>query len=677
MEELNLLKLLDQIEEGLTLEELSEVMGIKKEDLKPILDKLVSLNILNDYYQKYLFNNERYHVGKIVMSHNKLRLETKNGTKVSADVSIYKENSYVVYEAGNKSKIKDRVIYNISKSETQTGEIVLIDGSKYLMDNDKIIPINDDKLIEGALVEYTDNGIKTNIIKVIGYKNEPNIEIKKLAHKLGIDTEYPEEVNLESESARIEIKEQDIKDRVDLRSDVTVTIDCDETCDIDDGVCYIGKDNNGNDVVRIHIADVNEEVKKGSASDMLAHKRTTSHYPGNAAIHMLHPKYANGICSLNPNVDRLARTFELVIDKNGNLVIENCKMYPSVIRSRKKMSYSEVDKVLQGNPREDYKEYTESLLKLNEIAKRIRNKRVKNGLIQFESDEPKYIINDSGEVLKIENRVRTDASDLIEDFMIITGECQTKLLSDSGIIHIVRNEELPDSESIDKEIDALASVGEFIPKKEEYTSMDIQQIIEVISKREDSQVWSTRLKRRMPKATYGTVSRGHAGLATLMHSQGTSPIRRIGDKDNHQLIREYYDTGIEQPLSQRKKLEAFAKYINMMELKAQKFEREANKIFNCSYMQKFIGQDFKARVLNFDKNGIDVLLNAGMQGFVKYDSIEGIKDRSDEHSLTITSLNKNLLLKIGSQLDLTLVKSDKENRQIIFELKQKVKELKR
>lgn len=670
MEEVEILKELDESEEGLSLEDLSYILGQKKDVIKLTADKLVLAGVIVCYQGRYMFADEYYHLGQVRLDGKQLKLVTKNGKMMNVDAGLLKKDDYVVYTSNGRGKYK--IVRIITIKNTKLGEITTIDGKNCIVTDKEAIPIDSD-LAPGTIVEYMDSE-NIKIVRVVGSTDEPDIEIKKLAFKFGIPSAYPSEVIKEAEKSPTEVTENEILGRVDLRKDQTVTIDNIDTNDIDDALCYVGVNNAGHDVVRISIADVPHYVKEGSASDLFAKSVTSSAYaPNGKAFHMLHQAYSKGICSLNPGVDRLARTYELAFDKNGNIVMEESKMYLSVINSKMKMDKETVNKVLKGEKVERYELFTKSLLKLNEIAKRIRGKRLRNGLINFPPSEPKFTFDSSGKVVDVSYTTPTEADDLIEDFMISTGLFQGNLYLDKGLRAYYRVEEDVSSKKVDELLDALELQGIHIEKKSVYTSRDIQEILKTIHDKPFYHVFAERLIRTMPKAYYSTVNIGHVGLAVPVYAQCTSPIRRDGDRGNHEIDYKHIDKDTPQTINEIRRIEAHACRLSRSELKYQKFERACDDYYITQYMSKFVGQNFEARIFNFAKDGIELFLENGTRGFLKYNTLNDVKvDTSSKHMIKFTFFNSNSIYKIGDAIKVILDKSDMQRRTVYYRLDEKV-----
>lgn len=671
MEEIKLLRLLDDNPLGLTESDLIDILGIKDGALKELLNKLVTSGLITSRNGRYTFTNERYHLGRI---NNNLKLITKNKQIVNLEDTLCNPNDYVIYTTSQKKNLKYRIVYIIPKNISQIGEITSINDTNHLIIDDKKYIVNDNRVANETLVEYKIDNDNVQILSVLGYKDEPETEMKLLALEFGIDIEYPKEVLEEVKNINTEITNNDLINRVDLRSDNTVTIDNIDTNDIDDAVYYVGKNEFNHDVVRISIADVPHYVLERSASDMHAKHTTTSVYtPDGGAYHMLHPKYSKGICSLNPNVDRLTRTYEIVFDEHGNIVMNESKTYLSVINSKMKMDKDAVNKVFDGEVIDSYEPFKENLFNLLEVSKLIRHRRIKHGLVDFDSFDRKFIFEDK-KVVGIKNMESTIASDMIEDLMLAAGEFQARILEENGIKGIFRVEESPVIEKIDEVIDALELHNVHIKKKNDYSSKDIQQILHKIkvSNLKIYPVFREKLIRSMMKAKYSTTNIGHFGLALSGYGQCTSPIRRNGDIINHRLDYKYIDNFARQPYSEVIKMEALANHLTKEENRAKKFEREADKYYVAKYMESLIGDSFIAQIFDIKKDGIELLLSNLTEGFLRFNDSNAKFDTKSSNQIKITSFNYNAILRIGDSIGVTLIETDLQNRKVYYKLDEKV-----
>lgn len=671
MEEIKLLRLLDDNPVGLTESDLRDILGMSDSDLKEILNKLTVNGLITSKNGRYTFTNERYHLGRI---NNNMKLITKNKQAVSLDYGMCAPNDYVIYTTKEKKNLKYKIVYVIPKNINKLGIITNIDDTNYLIVNNTKYIVNDKRVTNETIVEYKIENNEVEIISVLGYKDEPSTIMKMLAIEFGIDTEYPKEVEEEVKNISMEVTENDLVGRVDLRSDATVTIDSIDTNDIDDAIYYVGKNKNNHDIVRISIADVTHHVPKNSASDIYARQTTTSVYtPDGGAYHMFHPKYSKGICSLNPNVDRLARTYEIAFDERGNIVMEESKTYLSVINSKKKIDKNSVNKIFDGETLEEFESYKENLFNLLQVSKAIRHRRIRNGLVDFDSFDRKFDI-EKNDVKGIKNCQSTLASDMIEDFMLSTGEFQARLFEENGIKGIFRVEEPPVVEKVDEVIDALELHHIHVKKKNDYCSKDIQDMLHKIKAKNLKiyPVFRERLIRSMTKAKYSTTNIGHLGLALQCYAQCTSPIRRFGDDVNHELDAKYIDNSNRQPYNEVIKMEALAGHLTKEENRAKKFEREADRYYIAKYMEKFIGESFEAQIFDIKKDGIEILLSNLTEGFLRFCDSKAKFDTKTPNQIKITSLNGSAILRIGDSLGVTLVESDVITRKVYYKLDEKV-----
>lgn len=671
MEEVRLLKLIDNTEKGLTLNDLSDILGEKESELKELIDKLIANGILSNSNGRYIFSNDRYHLGKIDGKNESLKLITKDKQNVSSDFSFCQKGDYVIYTTSRNMRY--RIVYNIPVNKNKIGEISTIDGINYLVSENEKYEINDNTLINETMVEYTIENGNVKIISVLGAKDTPMTAMKILALEYGIITDYPDEVKKESEFVTQEVKEKDIIGRIDLRNDYTITIDNIDTNDIDDAIYYVGKNVQGNDVIRVSIADVPNYVINKTATDLHAKKVTTSVYtPDGGAFHMYHPKLSKGICSLNPNVDRLARTYEIAINQKGHIIMSESKMYLSVIRSKKKMDKDTVNKIFSGVITIEDDTLKENLLELNRISKEIRKRRIRGGLIDFPSCDFKFILDENGEVVDFKRHKSTEAADMIEDLMLVTGEFQGKLFEANGIKGMFRVEEAPDSEKIDEIIDALELQDVHIRKSSNYTSKDIQYILDKIKNKHFYYTFSQKLIRAMTKAQYSTVNIGHFGLSLPVYAQCTSPIRRCDDGENHRLDYKYLDNDNKQPYGEVLKLQALADHLNEEEIRVKKFERAADKYFIARYKNNFVDNHFIAHIFDFKKDGIEILLPDMTEGFIRYTDANIKVYNKSKSSIKITSFNESAILKIGDKISVILTESDLTSRKVYYRLDEKV-----
>ena len=347
------------------------------------------------------------------------------------------------------------------------GEVTIIDGKEYIIPDNKKYKLkvrfyNPGNLVPGHKVifklegEVTEEIFSGKIEEVIGHKNEPGVDILSVIKSYEVPTVFSEEALEELKTIPMHVEEKDIKNRLDLRDKMIFTIDGDDTKDIDDAIS-LDISENGNYILGGHIADVSYYVKPNTKLDLEARYRGTSNYLADRVIPMLPPELSNGICSLNPNVDRLALSFFVEIDREGNII--DFDIAESVIRSRKQMTYKNVNKILEeGIIPKGYEEYASKLKEMSKLAHLLRKNRIKRGNIDFDIDEIKLDIDENGKTVGIDHRERGEGEKLIEDFMIAINEGTAEYASNLDLPFLYRIHDLPREEKIEEIVKILAGL---------------------------------------------------------------------------------------------------------------------------------------------------------------------------------------------------------------------------
>ena len=562
--------------------------------------------------------------------------------------------------------------------ETLVGETVNKKGKTYVKaDNSKFkyeILINE-HLVDGMKVEvkifdmldkWTYSG---HIVNVLGHKDDPGIDLLSITTEYGFNKEFPEKVLKEVEKIPSEITEKDIKNVLnkggkDLRGEKIFTIDGDDTKDIDDalGVKML---QNGNYEVGIHIANVSHYVKPDSELFKNATSRGTSVYIPGSSIPMLPRELSNGICSLNPNVDRLALSFIMEIDKKGNVI--DFKIHESIINSNIQMTYKKVNKILEENviPK-GYENYKKELLMLNRIALMLRKKR---NMLDFDMSENKVILDNEGKPIDVVLRDRGQAEKLIEDFMVETGHQSSKYLDkiSNNKMHIYRNHDLPNEEKLDRFISYLSTLGYSKLTKciKEMTTSEIQVLLDKLGDTKENEVLKRELLKSMAKAIYASNNQGHFALGIDSYCQTTSPIRRSGDLINHVLIKENIYSG--QKKTWDSQLPTLASIASSTERNAILCEREAVKLKTAEYMMNHIGEEFTGIITGLTKFGMFVELPNLIEGLVKITSFdENYEFKMD--NFTYVGRTSKHVYKLGDEVNIVVTGASKEDKTIDFEI---------
>jgi ribonuclease R len=536
----------------------------------------------------------------------------------------------VLVEKYNKDDNEGQVreIINTNK-KLLTGTVVYKNGRQYInVDQSnyrsiiihvpKSARVNDnDKVLFKIGYEMGHNHYDADIQKVLGNANDPDIDMISIIERNEIPNTYSDEVLEEIKRIPTEV-DSDLSNRVDLRDEMIITIDGDDAKDLDDAISIKMLDN-GNFLLGVHIADVSHYVKEGSAIYNEAVKRGTSVYLVDRVIPMLPRELSNGICSLNEGVDRLTLSASMEIDPTGKVV--NSDIYRSVINSSKRMTYKNVNKVLNDEDvPEDYKPFKKMLLQMYKLSLIIRNKRTKAGAIDFDRPEVKIIVDEKGEPIELKARERGIAENIIEDFMIEANKCVSTHAYNMYIPFIYRVHGYPEVDSLESAEKLVESLGYKLSEslvQDEIHPIYIQRALKELKDAKEYPIISDKFLRSMKKAEYSENPNGHFGLAILaqyheFYSHFTSPIRRLPDMLIHRIIKDViidgkYDKEYFDDLD--RKLPSLASQSSITERRAQSCEWEVEDLKICKYMKRYIGKSFEAMIMGFSNTGINLLID--------------------------------------------------------------------
>ena len=511
------------------------------------------------------------------------------------------------------------------------------------------------------------------VVEIIGHKNDPGIDILSIVKKYNIETDFPDDVKEQLKNIPSEVSEEECKNRRDLRNEMIFTIDGDDTKDIDDAVS-IHRKPNGNYVLGVHIADVSYYVKEGSPLDNDAMERGTSVYLVDRVIPMLPHELSNGICSLNPNVSRLAISCVMEFDSHGKQI--DYEIFESVIKSRIQMTYKKVNSILEKNiVPEGYEEYADSLRMMADLAEILRKAKENRGYIDFEVDEAKILVNEKCEPTEIVLRDRGVGENLIEDFMIAANECVATHIYFMNLPFIYRVHEVPKEEKIRSFLGFIGGLGYQINGNlKDNNPKSIQRLIKFLEDKKEFKILSKLLLRSMQKAVYKPVNLGHFGLASKCYTHFTSPIRRYPDTTVHRLLRTY--------LFQHKlddntishwedKLVYVADHSSAKERSSIDCEREVEDMKMAQYMEGHIGEEFEGMISSVMSFGIFVELDNLIEGLVSIKDMKGFFNY-DEDRMTLTNEKSHVKYTIGERIKVRVIRASKEAKTIDFEIVKKV-----
>ena len=577
---------------------------------------------------------------------------------------------------GRIVKIVDR------KFKQMVGEIYYKKNKPYLkLDDDRvnIIVEIDKKKTQGAmaghkvLVKITnklkDNNYKGEVIKILGHKNDPGVDILSITNEMGIPDTFSASVMKELDNIPDEVLDKDLIDRVDLRKEIIFTIDGDDTKDIDDAISIEKVQDHYK--LGVHIADVSYYVRPNTALDSEAFERGTSVYLADRVIPMLPHKLSNGICSLNPNVDRLAISCIMEIDKNGNVIDYN--ILKTVIKSQMQMTYKKVNQILEENTiPEGYEKYVDKLKMMADLAKILRKNKENRGYIDFDIDESKIIVDEKGKAIDITLRNRGTGEKLIEDFMIVANETVASHIYYMQLPFIYRVHGEPDEEKINNFMRYLNILGYHITADlKKLTPKTMQNILGQLKDKKEFHLLSALLLRSMQKAIYDTNNIGHFGIASKCYTHFTSPIRRYPDTTVHRLLHTYlFDNNINNETINyyERELPFVAEHTSDTERRSIECERAVDDMKKAEYMMDHIGEEFDGIISSVMNFGMFVELPNLIEGLVKLDSLQGDYYTYDETTFTIRGNKDKRGYRLGDSVRVKVVAADKEKRTIDFEV---------
>ena len=524
------------------------------------------------------------------------------------------------------------------------------------------------KVIISIIKEIGNRTFLGKVEKIIGHKNDPGVDILTIAAKHSIETEFSEDVKRELKNIPDEVCENDLIGRTDLTKEMIFTIDGDDTKDIDDAISV--KRDGKNYVLGVHIADVSNYVKVGSALYDSAFSRGTSSYLADTVIPMIPHQLSNGICSLNPEVIRLTISCVMTIDGNGKVI--SYDIFPSYIKSRKQMTYKNVNKILDENiiP-EGYEEYADTLKLMHELSKILRQEKINRGYIDFGIDEAKVIQDENGKAIDIVKRVQGTGEKLIEDFMIAANETVATHISNMDLPFIYRVHDLPNAEKIEDFSNLIKQMGYQIHTNlNKITPVTMQKLLNEFRDKDEFVILSDMLLRSMKKAIYSTNNIGHFGLASKNYTHFTSPIRRFPDLTVHRLLRTYlFENRIDMETINfnAKYLIDVADHSSETEVNSVEAERDVLDMKMAEYMESHIGEEYEGIISGVTNFGMFVELDNLIEGLVHISTLDGFYSYVPE-MLSLISANKKNKYRIGDRVKIIVTNANKNQGIIDFEL---------
>ncbi|KKK39410.1 ribonuclease R [Mesobacillus campisalis] len=525
-----------------------------------------------------------------------------------------------------------------------------------------------------TLTSYPDGrkSAEGEVVSILGHKNDPGVDILSVIHKHGLPMEFPPEVLQQANETPDEIDESELANRRDLRDEVIVTIDGADAKDLDDAVT-VTRLENGNYKLGVHIADVSYYVQEGSPIDVEAAERATSVYLVDRVIPMIPHRLSNGICSLNPKVDRLTLSCSMEISPEGEVV--DHEIFQSVIKTTERMTYHDVNLILVDKDEEVRSRY-ESLVPMfemmEELAAILRGKRMGRGAIDFDFKESKVLVDENGHPSDVVLRERSVAERLIEEFMLVANETVAEHFHWMEVPFIYRIHEDPKEDKLRRFFEFITNFGYLVRgTANSVHPKALQAIIEEVQGKPEEMVISTVMLRSMQQAKYFEESLGHFGLSTEFYTHFTSPIRRYPDTIVHRLIRTYLIEGkIDQHTKEKwnAQLPEIAKHSSDMERRAVEAERETDELKKAEYMEDKIGVEYDGIISSVTNFGMFVELPNTIEGLVHVSYMTDDYYRYDERHFAMIGERTGNVFRIGDEITVRVVKVNKEERSIDFEI---------
>lgn len=581
-----------------------------------------------------------------------------------------------------KPKLEGRVLKIVERNlNNLVGEVKFIHGKPFMNLEDKrnlvieLDPKSANDCVDGTIItaniikEVRKNYYLARVDQIIGHKDDAGVDILTIAYKHEIYPEFSEKSMKETENIPTSVSDEELKGRTDLTDKMIFTIDGADTKDIDDAISLERKGENY--ILGVHIADVSHYVTEGSALNEDAYNRGTSSYLADTVIPMLPHKLSNGICSLNEGEIRLTESCVMEIDKTGHVV--SYDIFPSFIKSRKKMTYSAVNDILMRDIVADgYEEYADTLKEMNELAHILRREKIGRGYIDFGIDEAKVICDENGRAKEIKRILREDGEKLIEDFMIAANETVASHIDNMDLPFIYRVHDIPSSEKLDDFIKFISVLGYQVNANlRNITPKTLQDILHQLEDKPEHMVLASQLLRSMRKAKYQMENIGHFGLGSDSYTHFTSPIRRYPDLIVHRLLRTYlFEHNLDKDTIKKyeSKLEGIALQASERELKAVEAEREVDSMKMAEYMEGHIGEEFDGIVSGLTNFGLFVELENLIEGLVHISTLKGDYYIYNKDIMAIVGESHKKMYRLGDKVRIKVIAANKQNKTIDFEI---------
>ncbi|NLM10801.1 MAG: ribonuclease R [Clostridiaceae bacterium] len=589
---------------------------------------------------KYM-SDDRHSEGEIV------RILSRANDKI---VGTFEKSYSIGYVIPDHKKIRGHIV-------------VPIDSSMGAKPHQKVI-------VEITRYPESERNAEGQIIEILGDVDEKGVDVLSIIRTYNIPVDFPEEVIQEAKGIPQELTPDDFAGRRDLRDLTMVTIDGEDAKDLDDAVSLeITEDRNYR--LGVHIADVSYYVKENSPLDREALKRGTSVYFPDRVIPMLPTELSNGICSLNPKVDRLAFSVFMEINDRGRVI--NHEIVESVINVTERMTYTDVYKILEEQDQElieRYKPLVPMLEKMKDLALILMKKRSLRGAIDFDFPETKIIVDEQGKPIAIEKYEMTIANKIIEEFMLLCNETVSEHFYWTNTPFVYRIHEDPDPEKIQRLNEFLFNFGVRIKGSGNVHPRALQDVLDKVKGTRQERIISTMMLRSLQKARYSDEHTWHFGLAANYYSHFTAPIRRYPDLIIHRIMKEYIHGKLDAERNEyySKVLHDITKHCSEREKNAEEAERDYEEFKKAEYMQEHIGEKFTGIVSGITSFGMFVELENSVEGLVRLSSMDDDYYIYDEERYFLMGERTGKTYRIGDTVEVVVTRADPQTRQVDFML---------
>lgn len=683
-------------------EELAIQFGLEGKEIE------VFYNILKDMEKEGIIiktRNERYGlVEKMNLIVGKIEGNEKGfGFLIPDDKT--KEDVFIPAEDMNGALHGDRVIVRITSKglygKKEEGEVIrilerandTIVGTFESSNNFGFVIPDDSRIAYDVFISKSNfNGAKTNqkvvveitrwpekrrnpegkIVEILGYVGEKGTDILSIIKQFKLSEDFPAKVLNQASSIEQTVSQEEIEKRVDLRNLNIFTIDGADAKDLDDAVS-IEKLSNGNYKLGVHIADVSHYVKEKSPIDKEAYKRGNSVYLVDRVIPMLPKELSNGICSLNPNEDRLTLSVFMEIDKNGSVV--DYKIVEGIIRSKARLVYDDVSDFLERDDKEALKNLegvTEDLKIMEELSHILYEKRQKRGCIDFDFPEARIILDEDGIPIDVVKEDRRIADKMIEEFMLVCNETIAEHFYWADIPFLYRIHEEPDMEKIEEFNKFIHNFGYSIKGIQDIHPKELQLLTKEVKGKKEETLINTLLLRSLKKAKYSSEKDIHFGLAAEYYCHFTAPIRRYPDLQIHRIIKSYIKGKLSSNEQDRLHvlLPKVADHTSTTERTAEEAEREVEDLKKAEYMSTRIGNVYEGIISSLTHFGMYVQLDNTIEGLVHFSNMIDDYYYFDEDKYYIIGEHTNKVYRLGDTVKIIVINTDLVKRTIDFMLVQ-------